>query len=133
VEMRPKELGGRRRDRRNGFRGGAAGPGPRPAAGAGGSRIVQGCDQATGTQRSRQPPDECGEHGLVRPLQTWLRIGTAQHCDLLPQHEQLNVLGGGRAVQQQDQFEHLAEDQILQPQRHGDDHARTAKTGDHRW
>jgi hypothetical protein len=32
--------------------------------------------------------------------------------------EEFDVLGGGRAAQQQDQPEHLNEDQIRQPQRH---------------
>jgi hypothetical protein len=34
------------------------------------------------------------------------------------QHEELDVLGGGRATRQQDQPEHLPEDQVQQPQRH---------------
>jgi hypothetical protein len=34
----------------------------------------------------------------------------------MPQHEQRDVLGGGRAPEQQDQSEDLLEDQILQPQ-----------------
>jgi hypothetical protein len=32
------------------------------------------------------------------------------------QHEKLDVLGGGRAADQQDQPEHLPEDQVQQPQ-----------------
>ena len=36
----------------------------------------------------------------------------------MAQHEELDVLGGGRAAQQQDQPEHLPEDQVQQPQRH---------------
>ena len=36
----------------------------------------------------------------------------------MAQHEELDVLGGGRTAQQQDQPEHLHEDQIEQPQRH---------------
>ncbi len=90
-------------------------------------------DQAMATQRSRQPPHERGEHGPIRPLQTWLRIGTAQHGDLMAQDEQLDVLGGGRATQQQEQPQHLLEDQIQQPQRHGGDHARALAIINHRW
>jgi DNA invertase Pin-like site-specific DNA recombinase len=41
-----------------------------------------------------------------------------QDGDLVAQHEELNILGGGRAVDQQDQPEHLQEDQVQQPQRH---------------
>ena len=73
-------------------------------------------DQAMATQRSRQPPDERGEHGPVRPLQAGSEGGVAQHRDLVPQHEELDVLDGGRAAHQQDQAEHLREDQVQQPQ-----------------
>jgi hypothetical protein len=37
------------------------------------------------------------------------------NADLMSQHEELYVLGGGRAAHQQDQSEHLLEDQIEQP------------------
>jgi hypothetical protein len=36
----------------------------------------------------------------------------------MAQHEELDVLGRGRATRQQDQPEHLAKDQVQQPQRH---------------
>ena len=36
----------------------------------------------------------------------------------MAQHEELDVLGGGRATRQQDQPEHQPEDQIEQTQRH---------------
>ena len=75
-------------------------------------------DQAMATQRSGQPPDEGGEHGPVRPVQAWSWVGAAQDGDLVAQHEELDVLGGGRAAHQQDQPEHLPEDQVQQPQRH---------------
>ena len=75
-------------------------------------------DQAMATQCSGQPPDEGGEHGSVRPVQAWSWVGAAQDGDLVAQHEELDVLGGGRAAHQQDQSEHLPEDQIQQPQRH---------------
>ena len=75
-------------------------------------------DQAMATQRSGQPPHEGGEHGPVRPVQAWSWVGAAQDGDLVAQHEELDVLGGGRAAHQQDQPEHLPEDQVQQPQRH---------------
>ena len=75
-------------------------------------------DQAMATQCAGQPPDEGGEHGSVRPVQAWSWIGAAQDGDLVAQHEELDVLGGGRAAHQQDQSEHLPEDQVEQPQRH---------------
>jgi hypothetical protein len=43
---------------------------------------------------------------------------SSQDRNLVPQHEELNVLGGGRATQQKDQPEHLPEDQVQEPQRH---------------
>ena len=87
-------------------------------------------DQAMATQCVGQPPDERGEHGPVGPVQAWSWVGAAQHGDLVAQHEELDVLGGGRAAQQQDQSEHLPEDQVQQPQRHiGIMPGRS----DHRW
>jgi hypothetical protein len=50
-------------------------------------------DQAMATQARRQSPDEGGLHRPVRPVQTWSRIGAAEHGDLVPQHEQLDILG----------------------------------------
>src|SRR4029079_19134286 len=56
--------------------------------------------------------------GSVRPVQAWPGVGAAQDGDLVPQHEELDVLGGGRAAHQQDHSEHLREDQVQQAQRH---------------
>jgi len=64
------------------------------------------------TQRSGQPPHERGEHGPVRPVHARSWVGAAQDCNLVPQHEELDVLGGGRSADQYDQPEHLREDQI---------------------
>jgi hypothetical protein len=36
----------------------------------------------------------------------------------VPEHEELDVLGGGRAARQQDQPEYLPKHQVQQPQRH---------------
>jgi hypothetical protein len=70
------------------------------------------------TQRSGQPPDERGEHGPVRPVQPGFGVGAAEYGDLMAQHEELDVLGGGRSAHKQDQPEHLLEDQVQQLQRH---------------
>jgi hypothetical protein len=40
------------------------------------------------------------------------RVGAPEHGDLVPQHQQLDVLGGRRSSQQQDQPQNLLEDQI---------------------
>ena len=52
------------------------------------------------TQCSGQPPDEGGEDGPVRPVHAWSWVGAAEDGDLVPQHEELDVLGGGRAAHQ---------------------------------
>jgi hypothetical protein len=57
-------------------------------------------DQAMATQYPRQPCDEGGEHGAVRPVHTWSWVGAAQDGDLVAQHEELDVLAGGRAAHQ---------------------------------
>ena len=71
-------------------------------------------DKAMATQCSGQPQDEGGEDRPVRSVQAWFWTGAAEDGDLVPQHEEFDVLGGGRATQQQDQSEHLPEDQIQQ-------------------
>ena len=67
-------------------------------------------DQAMATQCPGQPLDECGEHGPVRPVHVRPWVGAAQHRDLVAQHEELDVLGGGRGAHQQGQPEYLPED-----------------------
>jgi len=37
-------------------------------------------------------------------------VGAAKHGDFAAQHEELDVLGGGRTTRQQNQPEHLPED-----------------------
>jgi hypothetical protein len=54
-----------------------------------------------------QPPDQGGhQHGTVRPAQAWSRVGAAEHRDFMPQDEELDILGGGRAAHQKDQSEY---------------------------
>jgi hypothetical protein len=75
-------------------------------------------DHAVAPQCAGQPLHERGEHSPVRPIQARTWVGTAQDGDLVPQHEELDVLAGGRAAHQQDQPEHLPKDQIQQWRRH---------------
>jgi hypothetical protein len=75
-------------------------------------------DETVTTQCAGQPPHERGEHGPVRPIQARTRLGATQDGDLVTQHEELDVLGGGRAAHQQDQSEYVRKDQVQQPQRH---------------
>jgi len=60
-------------------------------------------------------------------------VGAAEHGDLAPEHEELDVLCGGRATHQQEQPAHVLEDQLQPPQRHGGDHARPLAITHHRW
>ncbi len=53
-----------------------------------------GCDQPMRSQVYRQEPDQRGEDRAVGPVQPGSGIGPAQYGDLVPQDEQLGVLGG---------------------------------------
>jgi hypothetical protein len=59
-------------------------------------RVLSG--QTMAAQCSGEPPREGGEHGPVRPVQTRQWVSAAQDSDLVAQHEELNVLGGGHAT-----------------------------------
>jgi hypothetical protein len=45
-------------------------------------------------------PDQRSQHGPVGPVQPGPGIGAAQHGDLVPQHQQLNVFENPRAAEQ---------------------------------
>jgi len=47
-----------------------------------------------------QEPDKCGKDRAVGPVQLRPGMGSAQHSDLVPQHQQLGILGCGRAAEQ---------------------------------
>jgi len=51
-------------------------------------------DQPVRSQLCRQEPDQRGEECAVGPVEPGPRLGAAQDGDLVPQHEQLGVLGG---------------------------------------
>ena len=53
-----------------------------------------GGDEPVHPQLCWQQPDECGEDCAVGPVEPGPRMCPAQHGDLVPQHEQLGVLGG---------------------------------------
>jgi hypothetical protein len=57
-------------------------------------------DEAMAAQRSEKPPDEGSEHCPVCPVQAWSWVGAAEYGDLVSQHEELDVLRGGRAAPQ---------------------------------
>ena len=49
-------------------------------------------DQAMPTQCSGRPPQERGEDGSVRPVHARSWVGPSEDSDLVPQHEELDVL-----------------------------------------
>ena len=50
-------------------------------------------DQPVRPQACGQEPDQRGEDRAVGPVEAWPGLGAAQHGNLVPQHEQLDVLG----------------------------------------
>jgi len=58
--------------------------------------------------------DQGGEDGAVGPVQPGPGIGAAQHGDLMPQHEQLRVLGSGWPAEQDQPAAEPDEDEIQQ-------------------
>ena len=53
-----------------------------------------GGDQPVPPQPDRRKPDQRSEDRPVGPVEPGPRMCAAQHGDLVPQHEQLGVLGG---------------------------------------
>jgi hypothetical protein len=78
-----------------------------------------GRDQPVHPQPFWQEPDQRGEDGAVGPVQPGSRIGAPQHGDLVPQHQQLRVLGRRRAAEQHKPAADPDEDQIEQTEGHG--------------
>jgi hypothetical protein len=68
---------------------------------------------------SRQEPDERGEDRAAGPIQPGPPMGAAQHRDLVPQHQQLRVLGGRRTTGQHKPAADPDEDRIEETEGHG--------------
>ena len=64
-------------------------------------------------------PDQRGENGAAGPVQPGLGLGAAQHGNLVPQHEQFDVLGRGGPAEQEQPAAEPGEDQAEQTERHG--------------
>ena len=64
-------------------------------------------------------PDQRGEDRSVGPVQPGPGLGAAQPGDLVPQHQQLRVLGRRRAAGQDKPATEPDEDQIEQAKGHG--------------
>jgi hypothetical protein len=77
-----------------------------------------GRDQPVPPQPCRQKPDECGEDRAAGPAEPGPRVGAAQHGDLVPQHEQLGVLGGRWPAEQDQPAAQPDEDEVEQAQGH---------------
>jgi hypothetical protein len=110
--------------------GGDLGAGRRPARAVRVGPLL--CDQATvppqdGARRDQpvrpqpcgQVPDQRGQHRSVGPVQPGPGLGAARHGDLVPQHQQLGVLGRRRAAGQDKPPRKPNEDQIEQAKGHG--------------
>ena len=93
-----------------------------PQHGAGG-------DQPVRPQLSRQEPDQDGEDRSAGPVQPGLGMGTAQHGDLVPQHQQFRVPGRRRTTNQDQPAADPDEDQVEQTKGHGQPSWLTADLG----
>ena len=76
-------------------------------------------DQPVRSQPCWQEPGQGGEDRAVGPVQPGPRMGPAQHGDLVPQHEQLRVLGGRRPAGPDQPTAEPDEDEIEQAEGHG--------------
>lgn len=65
-----------------------------------------GRHQPEPAQPGREQPGECGEHGAVSPVQLRPTSLAAQHRYLVPQHQDLDVLGRIFAAEQRKPTEH---------------------------
>jgi hypothetical protein len=50
-------------------------------------------DQSMSPQHLRQPADKRGEHRSIRPVQSGLRVGSAQYGDFVAQGQEFDVFG----------------------------------------
>ncbi|WP_306750757.1 hypothetical protein [Saccharothrix yanglingensis] len=67
---------------------------------------------------SGESADQRREHGAIGPVQPRAGVGPAQHGDLVPQHQQFDVLGGGGAPEECRSTAESSEDQVQQSWRH---------------
>jgi hypothetical protein len=73
-----------------------------------------------------EQPGQCREHGPIWPGGTWPGDLSAQHRDLMAEHEDLGVPGRLPAGEQCEPADELAEDEVEQSQRHGWRSSRTS-------
>jgi hypothetical protein len=77
-----------------------------------------GPDEQPVPARARQQPGESGQHRTVSPVQSGSDHLPAEHRNLVPQHQQLHVVGRRAPCQQHQPSQQLAEHQIEQSKRH---------------
>ena len=87
--------------------------------GGGATQDGAGGDQPVHPRHCRQEPDQRGEDRPAGPVEPGPGMGAAQHGDLVPQHEQLGVLGGRRPAEQNQPAAEPDEDEIEQAQGDG--------------
>jgi hypothetical protein len=77
-----------------------------------------GCHNPVPPQVPRQQPRQRGDHRTVSPVR--LRAGdlTAKDRDLVPQHQDLHLLGGAAAREQRQPAEHPDREQIEDANEH---------------
>jgi hypothetical protein len=73
-------------------------------------------DQPVRPQRPWQQPDQGGEHGAIGPIQPRLRVPATQDGVLVPQDQDLHILGRARRSEQHQPPEHTTEHEVQQPQ-----------------
>ena len=78
-----------------------------------------GRDEAVHSQPRRENPNQRGEDGTVRPVHPGPRLGPSQHRDLVPQDEQLDILGRCRSAEQDQPAADPDEYQVEQTDGHG--------------
>jgi hypothetical protein len=71
-------------------------------------------DEQPAPARARQQPRESSQDRSVGPVEPWPDYLPPQHRDLVPEHQQLSVLGCRSPRQQREPSHHSAEQQVQQ-------------------
>ena len=69
-------------------------------------------------QAPGQQPSQCGEEGAVNPVRPPAGDVPTQHCDLVPQHEDLRILRGVTPGQERQPAEHPDHEQVDETDQH---------------
>ena len=71
-------------------------------------------------KRGGQQPAQGAEHGAVEPRHSPAWVGAAQHGELVPQCQDLDVLRGAGAGEQRQSAQQANEHQVRESQGHGE-------------